>query len=307
MRPHRSAPRAGGGVPRVFVVYKKSSYEIYVRERHHARVLQLLEDGDPSVDTLLHAHERHREAMDVARKALQGLGAKAVFRYRSGPVTVDDFDLIVTLGGDGTLLWASHRVGPDCPIVAINTAPEHSVGHFCAAPAADIGDVLAEALAGRMQATRLARLAVSVDGEIVSTRVLNDMLFAHVCPASTTRLQLRLGELDAVYKSSGLWVSTAAGSTAAIRSSGGEVMPIGSRRLQFVVREPYRDPGRTDRMVTRGFIKPEQALEVVSRIRAGRLYLDGPHTGMVIDIGSRLLIRLSEEPLTLLGFRGQDA
>lgn len=289
--------------PRVLVVYKKSSYEIYVRERHHARVLELLEANDPSVETLLRAHEAHHRSMEAAKAALQKLGARASFRYRSGPVSVSEFDLVVTLGGDGTLLWASHRVGAECPVVAVNTAPQDSVGHFCAGTSEAVEDLLADAVSGRLRATRVARLAVDVDGETATQRVLNDVLFAHVCPASTTRMLVRAPGLDAVFKSSGLWVSTPAGSTAAIRSAGGDVMPIGSRRLQYVVREPYFDPNTKTSPQTKGFLKSEDTLSVVSRIRAGRLYLDGPHDGRVIDIGSKLDVRLSPEPLTLLGFR----
>jgi len=33
--------------PRVLVIYKKSAYQIYVRERHHTRIQQLLAEGEP--------------------------------------------------------------------------------------------------------------------------------------------------------------------------------------------------------------------------------------------------------------------
>jgi acetyl-CoA acetyltransferase len=44
---------------------------------------------------------------------------------------------------DGTLLWASHAVGPDVPVIAVNTAPRDSVGFFCAGTRDALGDVLA--------------------------------------------------------------------------------------------------------------------------------------------------------------------
>ena len=43
-----------------------------------------------------------------------------------------DADLVVAVGGDGTLLAASHNV-VDVPILGVNSAPGHSVGFFCAA------------------------------------------------------------------------------------------------------------------------------------------------------------------------------
>ena len=297
--------RTSGRAPRVLVVYKKSSYDIYVRERRNTRVQELLEAGDASVANLRRAHEHHRDALLQARTCLQKLGARATFRYRSSRTAVDEFDLVVTLGGDGTLLWASHWTGSQCPIIAINTAPKDSVGHFCAGTSQQLEDMLADALAGRLPVVRLSRMSVLVDNELVSSRVLNDILFAHTCPAATTRFELEHAGERRVFKCSGIWVGPAAGSTAALRSAGGRVMAIGSKRLQYVVREPYFTAG-ADRSLSKGFVEPSDTLKVTSHIRQGRLYVDGPHQGCVIDIGSHVALKLSHEPLSLLGYRGRD-
>ena len=288
--------------PRVLVVYKKSAFEIYVRERNNTRVQELLAAGDAAVANLKRAHEDHRRAMEDARAALQRLGARATFRYRSGPVSMDEFDMVVTLGGDGTLLWASNLTGPDCPVLAINTAPRDSVGHFCAGTTENVDELLVAGLNGQLPATRLSRMRVAIDEEVVSTRVLNDILFSHACPAATTRFGLRVAGEHYTYKCSGLWVGTPAGSTAALLSAGGRPMAIGSKRLQFVVRELYRGGGQTGLPPSRGFIDPGQQLVITNHIRAGRLFVDGPHQKRSVDIGSRVSISLSDEPLTLLGF-----
>ena len=39
--------------------------------------------------------------------------------------------LVISLGGDGTLLHASHHVGGDVLLLGINSCPAHSVGHMC--------------------------------------------------------------------------------------------------------------------------------------------------------------------------------
>lgn len=290
--------------PRVLVIYKKSTYQIYVQERRNERVLELLHAGDASVARLEHAHHEHTESLREARRALKELGTRAEFRYRSGPASSRDYDLVLTLGGDGTLLFASQAVGPSCPVIAINTAPEDSVGYFCAGTRAELRTLLEDAIAGRLSETRLTRMQVEVDGEVISRRVLNDALFTHVCPAATTRYTLVLGEAAEEHKSSGVWVATAAGSTAAIRSAGGKRQPITSRRLQFLVREPYASATSVP-TITRGFLAPDQRLELRSLIRQGHLYLDGPHLAREIEIGSRLVFARSDEPMTLLGFEGR--
>jgi NAD+ kinase len=300
--PRRSVPRSRPA-PRVLVIYKKSAYQIYVRERQHARIQQLVDAREPAALALVRAHQDHTHSLEQARQALAQLGAAANFRHRSHDAHAKGVDLVVTLGGDGTLLWASHLVGGDTPIVAINTAPKDSVGYFCAGKGPEIAGVLADALAGKLRETPLTRMQVSLDDKTISTRVLNDALFSHECPASTSRYSLRLGRLSEEHKSSGVWVGPAAGSTAAQHSAGGRVMPVESRELQYVVREPYQPHG-TRYQLLKGFIQPAGTLRVHSSMRAGRLYLDGPHHAHPVDMASTIEFRRSPESLRLLGFKG---
>ena len=292
----------GGRVPRVLVIYKKSSYEIYVRERRHSHIQQLVAARDTGALRLLRAHEDHRASLREAREVLTRLGVKAKFRHRSDDTHAQSVDLVVTLGGDGTLLWASRLVSAHTPIVAINTAPKDSVGYFCAGTKRELEDVLVSALDGKLSPTTLTRMQVELDGTVLSKRVLNDALYCHESPAATSRYHLRFGRVAEDHKSSGVWVGPAAGSSAAQRSAGGVLLPIDSRELQFVVREPYEANGAEYRL-KRGLLQSGQSLRLESRMRAGRLFLDGPHTVHVIEMAAKLVFRRSDEPLTLLGFQ----
>lgn len=298
-----------GGVgprPRVLVIYKKSAYELYAHQRRHRGLRALLEAGGPAATRLMRAHRDHAASLREARRVLARLGVVASFRHRGEPRSTGSFDLVVTLGGDGTVLRASHVVGVSCPLVAINTAPRDSVGYYCAGTKDDLGSILADALAGRLRETPLARMRVAIDDEVLSARVLNDALFCHESPAATTRYTIRVGGRQEAHRSSGVWIATAAGSTAAIQSAGGRMEPIGARRLQFVVRESFVGPEPKPRLLA-GFVGPRERIEIVSRIRDGRVYLDGPHLVRAVEIGSQVRFSLSREPLTLLGFRAHAA
>ena len=298
-----SAPRAQHArpAPRVLVIYKKSAYQIYVRERQHSHIEQLVAARDPGALRLLRAHRDHLHALETARVTLDKLGVDAKFRHRSDGTHAQHVDLVVTLGGDGTLLWASRLVGRNTPIVAINTAPKDSVGYFCAGTKHELGEVLSDALRGKLATTTLTRMQVEKNGEVLSRRVLNDALYCHECPASTSRYELRLGRTRDEQKSSGVWIGPAAGSSAAQRSAGGKLLPIESEDLQYVVREPYEINGKRYSL-KKGLIAVGQRLRLKSHMRAGRLYLDGPHTVHVVDMATMLEFRRSNEPLQLLGF-----
>jgi NAD+ kinase len=290
---------------RVLVVYKKSAYQTNVRERKNARFIELLERRDPAVERLIEAHADHAETIEETRAALEVMGARASFRFRGDEGLVEDVELVVTVGGDGTLLWASRWVGPGIPIMAINSAPRDSVGHFCAGTKGKVREALEAAFAGKLRRTELTRMEVELEGDVLSKRVLNDALFAHASPAATTRylLEHRAGGERIVeeQKSSGIWVGPAAGSTAAQLSAGGQVLPIDSKSLQYVVREPYLRPEGSYRL-TRGLVEAGDELVIRSKVREGRVFLDGPHHSHDVRMGARLVMRKSDEPLSLLGY-----
>jgi len=286
--------------PNVLVVYKKSTYQRYVG-RAQERLKELIEHSDVSVEGLLHEHEIHQETLRQAKAALRDLGARAVLRYRPEPLPEEGaWDLIVTLGGDGTLLWASHLADSSTPMLAINSAPDTSVGYFCAGDGHNVHEVLAAALEGGLKSSRLARMRVDVGDKALSTRVLNDALYCHESPAATSRYILEYAGDQERQMSSGVWVGPAAGSTAAIRSAGGKVLATGSQKIQFVVREPYRGVDNKYRLV-KGMVPPGEDLRIASRMTKGRIFLDGTQKVYSIGIGDRIRMTLSDEPLTLLG------
>src|SRR4029079_12086005 len=151
-----------------------------------------------------------------------------------------------------------------------------------------------------LRRTVLTRMQVSVNGEVVAARVLNDALLCHASPAATSRYLVRLGDVEEQQKSSGFWIGPAAGSTAAQRSAGGRVLPLTSRQLQLVVREPYTPHGESYRL--RHALIPEGARLVVrSKMHDARIFFDGADKSTDIDYGDVIEFTQAPQPLTVLG------
>jgi NAD+ kinase len=174
-----------------------------------------------------------------------------------------------------------------------------------------VGQALAAALAGSLRATELSRMRVTLNGDPLHDRVLNEALFCHACPAATSRYILRVLDGTAVHaeedqKSSGVWVGPAAGSTAAQRSAGGQVLPLTSSELQYVVREPYRPYDEVLNM-TIGRVAESQSLAIKSRMHKAALFLDGEHIMHPVAIGDVVTMHRSAEALRVLGLSRNGA
>jgi len=305
----RTAGSRPAGAPRVAVVLKRSSWSKWVDEARDARIAALLAAEDETVRRMRPGHVDHEQTVDEVRRALDELGATVSWHDQPHNFRVKRrCDLVVTVGGDGTLLAASHGIGPGVPLLGVNSSPNHSVGFFCAAKKGGVKDAVSSALRGSLPGQELTRMRVELNGRGLLDRVLNEALFCHQSPAATSRYVLRLLDergrplAEEEQTSSGLWIGPSAGSTAAQHSAGGSVLPSGSRKLQYVVREPYRPRGRSFRM-TRGLVRDGQALAVKSKMRQARVFLDGEHIAYDVTIGDVVVFRKSEEPLIVLGLR----
>ena len=303
MAPLRLPKTANGAKvrgPRVGVVAKRSAWQIHIEERQDPKLRRLVEEHDATVAPLRASHDAHEGTVREVMAALASVNAEIVFTRRAGESFQSaGLDLVVTVGGDGTLLAASHYVD-DVPILAINSAPSHSVGFFCGARNGEAKAAITAAMRGTLRRTVLTRMKVTLNGVIVAGRVLNDALFCHASPAATSRYILELGEVSEQQKSSGIWIGPAAGSTAAQRSAGGRVLPLTSKQLQLVVREPYTPHG--ERYTLRHALIPQgSALLVRSKMHDAKLFFDGPESVADVAFGDVITFAEADRPLTVLG------
>ena len=203
---------------------------------------------------------------------------------------------VVCVGGDGTLLAASHWV-KGAALLGVNSAPRSSVGYLTFTRRASLARDLERIAKGTLLPTPVARVEVELEGRRLPP-ALNDVLIAHEQPAATSRYRLRLGRRTEEHRSSGLWVATATGSTAGIRSAGGQPMPLAARRLQFRARELYRARGRGASLES-GFVEERQVLVVESAMEAGWLFIDGARMAVRFPFGASATFRAAEQPLLL--------
>lgn len=288
--------------PNILVTYKKSRYEQYVLDEADPDVIRLLAEDHLSVRSLAESHRIHNESLESICKNLDSRGLAYDRIYRGDVEDIDHYDLIISVGGDGTVLDLSHRV-KNTPILAINSDPNMSVGFFSAGTADDFPLLIDNIMSGNTRPITLRRFAIKINGTQYGFPVLNDVLITNANPAAVSNYLLKVGEHPFEQQtSSGIWISTAAGSTGAIRSAGGFVLPVDSENLQYLVREPYPPKSGGYRFL-KGIQHITDSLEVVSRMREGRVFLDGPHTSFPFTIGDLVSVDPGAPSLNIYGLQ----
>lgn len=146
------------------------------------------------------------------------------------------YDLVVVLGGDGTLLSVGRKVPSGVPILGVNMG---TLGFLTEVGRDELYPSLVEILAGRYRVEERVLLDVSMSADSSfqgSYRVLNDAVIGKGALSRIVQLTLRVdGRRVTSYRSDGLIISTPTGSTAYNLSAGG---PIAHPLLSVVVLTP---------------------------------------------------------------------
>ena len=285
---------------KVLVVYKRSTFDLYSNEEYDPNVKKLINEGNIAVKSLRDSHNVHQMTVDTIIEVLSHKGIVLDVIFRGDLKPIEGYDLVITTGGDGTILETSKYV-KDTPILGVNSDPVGSVGFFTGANKDSFEKVIDAVLDSSINYLDINRIQIYLNDQKVKDLVLNDILITHSIPAATSRYIIRLNGKEESHRSSGLWISTSAGSTAAIRSAGGTPMPIESQQFQYLVREFY-DRGSNKYSLLKGILDFNESFQIISQMRLGRLYIDGPYFDHPFTIGDILTLQKSEYPLRLLGF-----
>jgi len=290
--------------PRVLVVYKKDAYQQYVQEQQDPHLLRLLQRRQPDALDLRRAHAVHEESLEGIIYALRQQPLDFDLAYRADLKVTQRYDLVVSVGGDGTFLQAARSIRRT-PILGVNADPTRSEAVFCAATRRTFPQLLERALNGSLPALRLCRLQVVLNGKRMRPLAVNDVLLAHDDPSTMTRYRLRIGSREEAQKSSGLWIATAAGSSSAVLAAGGVRLPWSATRFQYRPRELYQ--GRLSRCRLRGgVLQAKTRLRVTWLMRRGSAFLDGPHVRIPLRFTDRIDISLClADSLRVLGLRAR--
>ena len=138
--------------------------------------------------------------------------------------SIDDVELCLVLGGDGTILRALQRyAGTPVPVFAINYG---AIGFLATVEPQDIEAGVARALSGDFELLHLPGIVLELDG--LAPTAINDIAIHRKVGERVAELAYALdGEVAGSVRCDGLVVATPAGSTGYNLANGGPVMAWG--------------------------------------------------------------------------------
>ncbi|HSS76844.1 MAG TPA: NAD(+)/NADH kinase [Thermoanaerobaculia bacterium] len=236
-------------------------------------------------------------AATLDETSLRGRGKAA----EPPPVPAETYDLVVVLGGDGTLLAAARTLLPGIPILGVNLG---NLGFLTEINRGELYPAMVEVLDGRFRIEERSLFDVALrrqGGSSSSFRVLNDAVITKSALARIIELTLQVdGHLIARFRADGLIISTPTGSTAYNLSAGG---PIVNPLLPVAVLTPICPHALSMRPI----VVPDAApIEVTLETRREEVYLtlDGQE-GTSLSFGDTVSLTRSTASVRLAKVSGR--
>jgi NAD+ kinase len=203
----------------------------------------------------------------------------------------EELDLVLVLGGDGTLLRAVETVGERGPLLGINFG---HLGFLSELERAELEDALPRVIDEGFTVDERMLLEASV-GDDPPVRALNDVIVAKVDIGRSIRLAVSIGgEPFVAWAADGIIVATATGSTAYSFSAGG---PVVSPRLECMVVTPVSAHG----LFTRSVVVPpdeEVGIHLLPDADIASMSVDGG-PAVSLDPGAHVTVRSAPEKVRL--------
>jgi NAD+ kinase len=243
---------------------------IRILRRRHLRYL-----CDPETARLLGEPAKARELAELARSV----------------------DLLIVLGGDGTLLGVARSLTPrSVPVLGVNLG---KLGFLTETALEELEGVAAQVLAGRFAVEERMMLQAQVlrgRKSIADSKLLNDVVINKSALARILELDVRIdGQFVAIYHADGLIVSTPTGSTAYSLSAGGPIVLPSMKAFCITPICPHA-------LTNRPLVVPDSVtIQITLESESPDVYctLDG-QVGLPLQAGDRLRVRRSGTTLPLI-------
>jgi NAD+ kinase len=205
-------------------------------------------------------------------------------------------DLVVVLGGDGTMLGIARQLaGSNVPLVGINMG---RLGYMTDIPFQSVKDTLPKIIAGEYEAdtrTLLNAVVFRGDKEINRALALNDVVVNRSGISGMVELAVHVnGSFMYNQRSDGLIVSTPTGSTAYALSAGG---PILHPHVAGILLAPIAPHSLSNRPI----VLPQDSLTVIEVVNGLEVVVNFDMQSQTnLQAGDKIEVRQSDKTISLL-------
>ncbi|MFH0936911.1 MAG: hypothetical protein V1808_01300 [Candidatus Daviesbacteria bacterium] len=290
--------------PETLIVPKLSKLTYDMQKYHinldHAIRKYQREGIDP--EKVLASNNRQVESLNNLTDFLKD--AKVIGRNRLNKTIAAGANLIIALGGDNHFLYVSHFINGQL-LLGINSDPTSSEGALTYFTVKSLKDFWSKLEADDFKIEEWPRLQIALNGKKIQALATGDIFIGESRRENMSRYLISLDGQEEEQKSSGLLITTGAGSTGWYDSAchylfeNGNKFPKTKQEARYLVTEVYRGKLSKYQMLEGGF-GPGQKL-IISSLNdsSGEISIDSL-VRCKFNRGSQAIIEISDKPLRVI-------
>ncbi len=268
--------KASKKIKKVVIIEKTTRYSFLERVNYLDKLEEETKNG------LELSHKNHIKVKKYLSLQLEEAGIDYTFLNDDyvNDFRCEDYDAIISLGGDGTFLQAAKNITNQY-ILGINSEPAFSEGMLTKYDTNELADIVEKMAKGTYEFTNWNRLSIAINGVRLPYLALNEVLVAKPMIYETSKLVIKIKDKKTYAIGNGIIVSTKVGSTAFYKSAGGVSFDTGN--YGYVMLLPMKIKGKLE---TSKVLNGEEVVKVIPK-RVGHI--------IIFDGDEDRMIRLNQE------------
>ena len=266
-------------LPSILIVSKETRFE-YLQKNN-----QLENLDKKKFDNINDDHKRHYNAYNLLIENLRKnqLSFDYIKDKTLGETNFELYELIITLGGDGTFINSCAKIRSQ-KIIGINSEPRKSIGGLAKFVPSDIINICVKIAKNNLEVDNWDRLCAKVNGKDLDFWAINEILIGKPSIYQTSKLQIKVGNTSGFCYGNGIIISTQRGSTAFYHSAAGEPFryhSFGSFGYTLIL--PFQIKGD---IAKTSILGPDEKIEISPK-RSGH--------SLIFDCDEKRIFKLNDE------------
>ena len=206
-------------------------------------------------------------------------------------------ELVIAVGGDGTFLRTSHFIFDKTPLLGVNSDPKYKEGFFMVSNKKNFDKAIKKIFKNYYTIKKMHRLEAYINNKKIPEFALNEFYISSAKEYHTARYYLTLLGKKERQKSSGVIISTAAGSYAWMKSAGGLQLPLESDKFEYIIREPYCGKISAKCRLTNHVLNKDEEIAIEVEVGEGILIADSLSREHKFKAKDNVIVKMSKNPL----------
>ena len=250
------------------------------------------------------AYGQYKSTLNAVKKVLKkySISYKLVDRDKLKEEQFLGKNLVIPVGGDGTFLRASQFVKTQL-IFGVNADAKNKEGFFMQSDKSNFEPRLKKIMNNKFKIKKLPRLEARIDNHKIWNFALNEFFIGPKKSYHAAKYIVQIKNKKERQKSSGILVTTPAGSYAWARACSNKTLPLDSKDYQFVVREPYEGNVFKNYKLKYEVLSKTEKVNVYSEMLDGVIVADSVGKEFTFKNGSKAAIKMSNNFLNAIWFK----